>query len=145
MSSEPELLTERDVEFLFDRFVPEWMLARLDTRLGTEDVVKIIKHSQGAGGVTGCPDGPYSDGKNAEYWSFNYESLGARGVKASVVHTVRGGKSTVLREGRITWNRLANIATLRAIEHQRETSVRGQVAASKVMRQLAFGEEEDPE
>lgn len=144
MSQPPDLLTAEDVEWVFPRIVSEWFLDRLDTRLGTEEVVGLLKrHFSTVGGCGVAPDGPYSDGKNAEYWVMSFDVTSKKGAAIKIEHCVRKTDTRkVLREGRIMWGRLANIATLTAIERQRATSERGQVAASKAMRQMAFGEEE---
>jgi hypothetical protein len=117
--SEP--LTEADLQFAFDRIISPRLLEMLDTKMGTVDTVRWLKSRMTNYGGTGTsPDGPYSNRGNPEYWAFRFEQE-KRGFLLQFVHCVRGGSSTVLREGLMRWNNLANRATIAACEARHET------------------------
>lgn len=113
-------LTEEDVEAAFRMACPGWILENLDTGLGTAGAVTWIKgHGQCWGAAAGCEDGPFSDGENPEWWARCVERIPA-GVSVRVVHEYRDGRPTeVIREGRVVWNQLANMATIAALELRR--------------------------
>jgi hypothetical protein len=103
----PAALTEHDVDRAFARIVPTWMLERLDTRLGTVGCVAVVKTSGVWMWGTSTDDGPFPD----------YAFHGSRTSKGFDVEVTHG--DVVLRAGRLPWNRLANMATIRACEVQR--------------------------
>lgn len=117
----PDALTDADVEAAFRLGVSRHFLEHMDTGLGTAQVVPLLKAAgQSWGHVGPCGDGPYSDGENAEWWSIWLERIPA-GVAVRVEHCVRDPESsTVLREGRVVWNQLANMATVTALRMRRE-------------------------
>lgn len=117
----PDALTDADVEAAFRLGVSRHLLERLDTGLGTVQVVPLLKaDAQMWGHVGPCDDGPYSDGENDEWWSISIHRVTA-GVEVKVEHCVRDPEtSTVLREGRVVWNQLANMATVTALRMRRE-------------------------
>lgn len=113
-------LTDADVERTFSLTVADWILDRLDTSLGTDGCVRFLRgHFQTVGIVTSTPDGPYSDGENAVYWHLWIDQE-KRGFHAKIERTSRSsGKTTTVREGLLSWNRLANMATIAACERKR--------------------------
>lgn len=137
MSAPPEPLLERDIERAFDLVVPDWQIERLDTRWGTKDCERYLKASNQVVGVnTVCLDDdgnelPY--GGHQESWTFKVDAR-SKGIEVQVIHhaeyhgpewaidnidawleAVREGE-TVLRAGRISWARFANMATITACE-----------------------------
>jgi hypothetical protein len=113
----PAPLTADDVEQLFRLVVPEWRLDRLDTRLGTQTVAQLLKAGgDGAhGGVTAVPEGlPYASRDRADWWSWHYDRV-PQGFDVKVEHDHRDRDPEVLRQGRVSWSRLANMATLKAL------------------------------
>jgi hypothetical protein len=101
----PAPLTDRDVDQAFGRIVAGWMLERLDTRLGTVDCVAYLKSTaQLWQWGTGVDDGPFPE----------YAQHGRRTPKGYDVSIDRAG--VTLRAGSLPWNRLANMATVRACE-----------------------------
>ncbi len=138
-------LTDDDVDRLFRVVVPDWLIERLDTKLGTDKVVPLIKQHGTYGHSGATPDGPYSDGRNPEWWAFRVER-DTHGFDAEVIHEYRDDRPTeVLRAGRITWNRLANMSTIAALELKRrareeardELAQRSDVLDAKHARLLA--------
>lgn len=114
----PDTLTQEDRAAVLRRIVSDWFIERLDTRLGTADVVKLLKqgHAITWEGTGETSDGPYSDGKNPVYWSLKFTKR-PQGYDVKVQKTVRKtNRSTVVRSGRITWNELANRCTHAALE-----------------------------
>lgn len=111
-------LTEQDRQIAFGRIVGRGMLEQLDTRMSTDDTVKWLKARMSCfGGTSTAPDGPYSDGKNDEYWSLSFDQE-KRGFMVKIRHTVRDRGSYVIREGLMPWNNIANRATIAACEMQ---------------------------
>lgn len=99
--------TEADLKLAFARIVPDWFLDRLDTRLGTVDVVPLVKHASTWAVVADTPDGEYPE------WAHRVERT-SRGYSVTVTHY-----QEVVREGMIGWNNLANRSTIRALERRR--------------------------
>lgn len=108
-------LSDRDVERVFGLVVPSWELERLDTRLGTAEVAKQLRSRHGTvGGVTGVEDGPYAGPERFSLW---YDCDGRRGVDVRIERHA-GEEREVLRAGRVSWNRLANMATIEALRRR---------------------------
>jgi hypothetical protein len=133
--SEP--LTESDIQYAFNRICSSDLLKGLDTRMGTEDTVRWLKSRMSQYGGSGrSPDGPYSDGTNDEYWALHFEQE-KRGFYVKFIHSVRADNSdTVLREGLIRWNNLANRATLAACETRHEAPPDPLLVTASQMREL---------
>lgn len=130
-------LLERDIERAFGLVVPDWQIERLDTSLGTEDCARYLKdHNQVVGVTTVAIDDdgnelPY--GGEQESWCFKVDAR-SKGIEVWVMHhaaydgpewsmetmqewsAIRRQGETVLRHGRISWNRFANMATVLACE-----------------------------
>ena len=107
-------LTIADVEAAFRVAVAGWMLDRLDTRLGTADCARWIRSMlQCVGACSQCEDGDYPE------WS-RWVTQEKKGFLVTVKHHLPEGVEEVVREGLVVWNRLANMATIRACERQRE-------------------------
>lgn len=107
-------LNEQDIADAFRSAVPPWRIEHLDTKLGTAEVVKILKDGGNGsyGGVGPCEDGPYDRYSRR----IDREAKGFR-VK---VKDKRGKTEKIIREGMVTWNQLANMATGAALELQRK-------------------------
>ena len=98
-------LTEADRRAGWRTLVPTWTVERLDTKLGTAQVVPILKAgSQCVGSVSGCEDGPYP-----EY--ARWIERCPRGAHVRVEHL-----DETIREGYVVWNELANLTTFAALE-----------------------------
>lgn len=144
-------LLERDIERAFQLVVADWQIERLDTRWGTEECARYLKSMNQVVGVNTHAlddDGnPLPYGGHQESWTFKVDAR-SKGIDVQVVHhaehdgpewsieeldawlaAVRAGE-TVLREGRISWNRFANMATIAACERRgpREPEVGEQLA-----------------
>lgn len=141
----PDPLLERDVEKAFWIIVDDDFLRRLDTKLGTVEVVKLLKvPTRGTWDYCGtCDpiDGPYSDGKNDVYWSFHVRRDQKKGYRVSVTRCNRTPvdepyDSEDVRAGELPWNRIANMATIYACELQR---AEGRVHEPVVGEQLVLG------
>jgi hypothetical protein len=119
----PGPLTDVDKDAAFHAMVPPWFIERLDTRLGTTSVVQLLKSQGQCYGHSGpCEDGPFSDGKNAEWWARSIDRIPS-GCSIVIRHEARKtDETTVLRSGRMTWNELANRSTYAALAHRRATS-----------------------
>jgi hypothetical protein len=111
-------LTQPDIDAAFDAAVPPGFLERLDTRLGTVDVVRLLK-SRGQVWHVGshCDDGPFPE------WCRRIDRT-PRGFEVSVRHG-----DEVVRAGVLPWNRLANMATLRALAQWPREPVAGEQLA----------------
>lgn len=130
-------LLERDIERAFELVVPDWQIERLDTRWGTEECARYLK---GANQVVGVHTHALDDeghalpyGGTRESWTFTVDAR-AKGIEVAVLHhaaydgpewsiegldewlSARRAGKTVLRSGRISWNRFANMATHAACE-----------------------------
>lgn len=104
----PSGLTDADRKAAWRSLVPVWMIERLDVRLGTADVAKVLKtQGQVLGTVSGCEDGPYSE------WSRWVD----RCPRGAHVRVYRGGSrdGDLVREGYVAWNELANRTTCAAL------------------------------
>jgi len=116
-------LLDRDLARALDVCVPEFLLK--DATSVTELAHRIQHGLTGhmVGGCTSCEDGPYSDGRNPEYWSIHYDQVG-RGFKIEVDHTVRATDTrTVLREGLVTWRTLAELALDVTVGHDEQLTL----------------------
>jgi hypothetical protein len=116
-------LTELDVDRAFSFAVPSWLVERLDTRLGTVDVVKLIRNGGCGchGVVTHEGDLPYGGPKPGRpTFCFKLDRT-SKGFDVNVIRHEAGDVDVMLRSGSIPWNRLANMATIRALELRHET------------------------
>lgn len=102
--------TEADLKLAFSRIVPDWFLDRLDTRLGTADVVPLLKQAGTLAVSADVPDGEYPE------WSHHVECT-SRGYSVQVIH-----HEEVVREGLLAWNNLANRSTIGALERRRQAA-----------------------
>ena len=144
-------LLERDIERAFELVVADWQIERLDTKLGTEDCARYLKSMNQ---VVGCSTVLHDDegnelpyGGHQESWCFKLDAR-SKGIEVQIIHSaeyhgpewsieglsewveaIKAGE-TILREGRISWNRFANMATVAACELRgaREPEVGEQLA-----------------
>lgn len=116
----PEPLTNVDIELVFERMIYGAILDGVDPRAGTAETARYLRSRLSVSGSSGSSpaDGPFSNGENAEYWTFDIRHE-KRGFSVQVIHHVReGNQRTILREGLLSWNNLANRATLKACERR---------------------------
>lgn len=106
----PATLTPGDCDHAFRAMIPDWCIEELDTRLGTTDVVPIVRRAAALGVVTGCDDGPYSK------WAMHVNAT-ARGLEVEIIRG-HGTLREVVRAGRLTWSNVANRATIAALQRR---------------------------